>query len=143
MTHPGTTHHDEPTVSAGDVLPAPFHAFLASLAEGDLAKTRAAWEPDGVLEFPYGGSSGVPAQLEGVEAIVAYLSGNIFSDWSFSDLRGWRLSGTPDGFLAELHGSAIVRATGAPYEQDYIIRFELAPSGRIARWREFWDPTRF
>ena len=127
-----------------DVLPASFHGFLAGLAENNLSKVRQAFEPDGVIEFPYGASAGVPTQIDGVEDIVAYLSDlQVFSDWSFSATQGWRIAGPPLGFLAELHGSATVVHTGAPYEQDYIIRLELAPSGRIARWREYWDPTRF
>lgn len=139
-----TTHDVSAEPNGADVLPAAFHGFLAGLAENDVSRVRGAWEPDGVLEFPYGGSSGVPAQLDGVEQIVAYLSDlQIFTDWSFSAVQGWGLEGSPQGFLAELHGSATVVATGAPYQQDYIIRFEVGPSGRIARWREFWDPTRF
>ena len=130
--------------NGADVLPAAFHGFLAGLAENDLSQVRGAWEPDGALEFPYAASAGAPAHLDGVEQIVAYLSDlQIFSDWSFSAIQGWKLEGSPHGFLAELQGSATVLATGAPYRQDYIIRFELGPSGRIARWREFWDPTRF
>ena len=137
QTLPG--EHEE-----ADVLPAAFHGFLAGLAENDLSKVRQAWEPDGVIEFPYGASAGAPTLIDGVEDIVAYLSDlQIFSGWSFSDTQGWRLTGSPFGFLAEVHGSATIIDTGAPYEQDYIIRLELAPSGRIARWREYWDPTRF
>lgn len=105
---------------------------------------RAAWEPDGVIEFPYGASAGAPTHLDGVEEIVSYLSNlQIFSNWSFGEAQGWQLEGVQGGFLAEMHGSVTVTETGAPYEQDYVIRLEIAPSGRIVRWREYWDPTRF
>ena len=38
--------------------------------------------------------------------------------------------------------SSPLTATGAPYEQDYIVRFGLSERGKLAWMREFWDPTR-
>lgn len=103
---------------------------------------RAVWEPDGVLEFPYGESVGIPPRLEGIDAIVDYFSGlGVFGAWSFRDIRGSRVADSSE-YVLEMHGSSTVKATDAPYEQDYVVRFGLSAAGKVAWMREFWDPTR-
>ena len=117
---------------------------LAAVTGGDAETLRAAWEPDGVLEFPYAGSLGGPERLEGVEAIVDRFTGagpGPFGTWAFRDVRAWEVAGGGE-YVLEMHGSSTLEPSGAPYEQDYVVRFGLAPGGRIAWMREFWDPTR-
>ncbi len=115
---------------------------LAAITGPEPASVRASWRPDGVLEFPYAAAIGGSPRLEGVDAIVGYFDGlGTFSDWSFTDLRAWKVEDA-DEHLVEFHGSATIVGTGARYEQDYIVRFGLAPDGLLQWMREFWDPTR-
>lgn len=104
---------------------------------------RALWEPDALLEFPYAASVGTAGRLEGIEAIVGYFDGlGLFGPFTFTALRAGRLEGDREEWVLEMHASSTLRATGAAYEQDYVVRFGLADSGRLAWMREYWDPTR-
>lgn len=115
---------------------------LAAITGPEPASVRDAWRPDGVLEFPYATTIGGTPRLDGIDAIVGYFDGlTTFADWSFTDMRAWKVE-EADEHLVEVHGAATIVATGAPYEQDYIVRFGLAPDGRLQWMREFWDPTR-
>jgi len=116
---------------------------LAAVTGPEPARVRDHWEPDGVLEFPYATSIfGKALRLEGADAIVDYFDGlGRFDGWAFRDLRAWKVEGAPE-YVLEMHGSSVVIATGLPYEQDYVVRFGVAESGRLAWMREFWDPTR-
>jgi uncharacterized protein len=122
-------------------LPEVYRAHLAAAAGGDAATLRAIWEPDGVVEFPYAVSVGTPTRLTGIDAIVDYFGGlSLFGPFAFSGVAAWPLG---DGdWVAELHGSSTVLATGQPYEQDYVVRFRVSPAGRLSWLREYWDPTR-
>jgi ketosteroid isomerase-like protein len=125
-----------------DPVPPAYLAHLAAVTGPDPRSVREHWERDGVLEFPYAGSVGSPGRLEGIDAIVGYFDGlRVFRDWSFRDTRAWRIAGA-DEYVLETHGAATIIATGAPYEQDYVVRLGLSPAGRLAWMREFWDPTR-
>lgn len=124
-------------------IPPAYLAHLDAVTGPDPASVRQFWVPDGRLEFPYATSLGSPGLLEGVDAIVGYFDGlRTFRDWSFDGMRAWRIEGEADEYVLETHGSAVVIATGKRYEQDYVVRFGLAPDGRLAWMREFWDPTR-
>lgn len=123
-------------------VPQVYLDHLAAVTGPEPASVREQWEPDGVLEFPYAASVGTASRLDGVDAIVGYFDGlRVFGDWSFSEPIARRIEGE-DEWLVELHGSATLVASGTPYEQDYVVRFGLGPSGRLAWMREFWDPTR-
>ncbi len=123
-------------------IPQIYLDHLDAVTGSDPAAIRQAWEPDGFLEFPYGASIGGPERLQGVEAIVDLFGGPPrFTDLTFSDMQAWAIAGGPD-YVLEMHGSGTITATGASYEQDYIIRFGIADSGKLAWMREFWDPTR-
>lgn len=122
-----------------------YRRHLQAVTAPDAEAIRTLWEPGGLLEFPYAPVDGT-GRLDGVDAVVAYFTGlPLFGPFTFRDLRVWPLSGPsgPDhGYLAEVHGSSRLLATGAPYEQDYVVRFGLAGDDRIAWMREYWDPTR-
>ncbi|MDO9352419.1 MAG: nuclear transport factor 2 family protein [Solirubrobacteraceae bacterium] len=123
-------------------IPPAYLGHLAAATGPDPASVRDFWAPDGVLEFPYAGSVGSAGRLDGVDAIVGYFDGlRTFRDWSFEAMRAWKIEGSEE-YVLETHGSAVIIATGARYEQDYIVRFGLTPDGRLAWMREFWDPTR-
>lgn len=124
-------------------VPQIYADHLAAVTGGGPDAIRAAWEPDGVLEFPFGANVGAPTRLDGVEEIVEMFGrpAERWSGFSFTNMRAWRIADANEWVL-EMHGSATTVETGEPYEQDYIIRFGIADSGRLAWMREFWDPTR-
>jgi uncharacterized protein len=122
-------------------LPPIHRAHLEAITGDAPATVRDVWEPDGVLEFPYAPADSPNRRLEGADAIVAYFDGpRRFRGWTFTDVRAGKLEGA-DEHVVELHGSATLIATGAPYEQDYVVRFAVAPSGRLAWMREYWNPA--
>ncbi len=123
-------------------VPDVYRAHLATITGPQPARVRDHWEPDGILEFPYSGSVGTPGRLDGIDAIGDYFGGDSpFADWSFGELHAWKIQDA-DEYLVETRGSATLLATGAAYEQDYIVRFGLSARGRLQWMREFWDPTR-
>lgn len=122
-------------------VPQVYLDHLASVTGGGLETLRTCWHPDGVLEFPYASSVGTAARLEGIDAIIGYFDGlAFFTEFTFTDLRAWKVEDVEE-YVLEMHGSSTIRATGVPYEQDYVVRFGLAADGALAWMREFWDPT--
>jgi ketosteroid isomerase-like protein len=95
---------------------------------------------DAVVEFPYAGSLGIPPRLEGRDAIRRYFVETIagFEGLTFTDVRT-HVTSDPDVALVEVHGAAHITATGRRYEQDYVMLVK-ARQGRIALYREYWNP---
>lgn len=124
-------------------VPQAYLDHLAAVTGTGTAALEQCWEPEGVLEFPYATSVGTAQRLEGLAAIKGYFSGlgTFGGDWAFTDMHASKVEGG-DEYVLEVHGSATVTETGSPYEQDYIVRFGLGPTGKLAWMREFWDPTR-
>jgi uncharacterized protein len=115
---------------------------LRAVTTGDGSELDELWQPDGVVEFPYAVALGKSTRLEGIEAIREYFGPpRIWSEWTFSELRGVVDPSGREGFV-EFHGSARIVETDQRYEQDYVVRFRIGDDGRLARWREYWDPTR-
>jgi hypothetical protein len=82
-----------------------------------------------------------PPRLDGIDEIVDYFTGlGLFGAFTIGDVEIWPTG--PEAWVLEMHASSTVLATGAPYEQDYVARFALAPDGRLTWMREYWDPTR-
>jgi len=94
---------------------------------------------DAVIEFPYATGTPFPPQLEGKSAIVAHYAQALqwFEPFTFRDVR-FHAAGS-ELASCEVHGSSKMRATGEPYEQDYVLVVE-ACDGRIVRYREYWNP---
>jgi ketosteroid isomerase-like protein len=114
---------------------------VRAAADGDATTLRELWVPDGVVEFPYAAHLGSPPRLDGIDEIVDYFTGlGLFGAFTIGDVEIWPTG--PDAWVLEMHASSTVLATGAPYEQDYVARFALAPDGRLTWMREYWDPTR-
>lgn len=115
------------------------HVHAAAAAELDTL--RRIWSPDGVLELPYAGGLGTPEVLRGLPAIESYFTDlDLFGPFEIETIEGW--STVPDEWILEMHARSTVLATGAPYEQDYVVRFRLDDAGRLVWMREYWDPTR-
>ncbi|WP_437279747.1 nuclear transport factor 2 family protein [Sorangium sp. So ce375] len=96
---------------------------------------------DATVEFPYAPALGAPARLEGKAAIRRYFEGILesFHDLELRDVRRYPTT-DPDVALAEVHGSATIGPARKRYEQDYVM-FVATRNGRIARYREYWNPA--
>lgn len=120
-----------------------YRRHLEAAAIGDEASLREVWDAAGVVEFPYAPSLGSADRLDGIDRIVEYFAGlQLFGPFTFGTVEMWALDNARTHWLAELHASSVILATGFPYEQDYVVRFELGSSGRLVWMREYWDPTR-
>ncbi len=105
----------------------------------DAPRLREVWAPDGVLEFPYAPAA-MTGRIEGVEALVAFFDGaRRWSEWTFEAVRVVQQEGL---VVAEVHAEAVWTESREPYVQDYVIFMELDGTGRITRWREYWDKDR-
>jgi hypothetical protein len=129
MTHP---HRTTTALEALD-------AHLALVAR-ELEPWLALFADDAVVEFPYAAGTGLPARLQGKDAIRDYFARapEVFQNFAFRDVRRYA-TGNPDVAIAEAHGSATIATTSRPYEQDYVLFVECR-DGAIVRYREYWNP---
>lgn len=56
----------------------------------------------------------------------------------FTNIREYQTS-NPNFLFAEVHGEALIVATGRHYQQDYVMRLETQ-EGKIIHYREYWNP---
>jgi uncharacterized protein len=93
---------------------------------------------DVVYEFPYADTPS-STRIEGKKAIADYLRGlaEPTTQWTFSDLRFFRTL-EPDVFFVSLTGEAVVRDTGRPYRQTFLIRVTL-DGDKISNLYLLWD----
>ena len=98
------------------------------------------WTEDAVHEYPYAPAP-YSKKLEGRDTITAYI-GNVTqsaTNWSFTNFT-FSATSDPDTVFVEFEGSALVTATGKRYQQIYVGRITLR-EGKIANYREFWNPS--
>jgi uncharacterized protein len=107
----------------------------------DISAWLELFEDDAVVEFPYAPSLGLSRRLEGKAAIEQYFreTPGTFRELQFRDLH-LLPSSDPELAFAEVHGSALVGPTGAPYEQDYVMLLRTK-RGRIIHYTEYWNPV--
>jgi uncharacterized protein len=116
-------------------------AFAAHLAL--VGKDVQAWvdlfAEDAVVEFPY--ASTTPGRLDGKAAIYNYMKdvSAQMQNLVFSNVLIYPTS-NPHVLFAEVHGEAIIVATGRHYQQDYVMRLETQ-EGKIIYYREYWNPV--
>jgi len=93
---------------------------------------------DVVYEFPYADTPS-STRIEGKKAIANYLRGlaEPTTQWTFSDLRFFRTL-QPNVFYVSLNGEAVVRDTGRPYQQTFLIRVAM-DGDKIANLLMLWD----
>jgi ketosteroid isomerase-like protein len=108
----------------------------------DFDRWKALFAPDAIMEFVYGASAHVDSPLVGIEAIARSVKGflNAITDFQHGPLRILKIEGE-QAVLAEFSADARVRKTGRHYHQDYAI-YIRAQDGRIAFYREYFDPAR-
>jgi len=111
-----------------------------------LGKDPQAWlalfGDDAVIEFPYSAKLGLPTEFRGKDAIAAHINRMV------SAMHGLEISqvviypaADPSLAFAEFHAEALVGPGKHPYSQDYIA-YAQVKDGKIARYREYWDPIR-
>jgi len=93
---------------------------------------------DVVYEFPYAAAPS-SARIEGKKAIADHLR-NVAegaTQWTFSDLKFFSTL-EPNVFFVSLNASAVVRETGRPYRQTYVIRVTM-DGDKISNLYTLWD----
>ena len=99
----------------------------------------ALWAEDGSLEFPFAPAPR-PKIYVGRTAILNYMreaAGSFVIESVASRLVHPMLD--PQTVCGEMTIKGRLRATGAPYDQQYVVFFEIV-TGQIQRYREYWNP---
>lgn len=98
------------------------------------------WTEDAVHEYPYAPAP-YSTEIKGRDAITVYIANVTQSatNWNFTNFV-FSATSDPDTVFVEFEGSALVTATGKRYQQIYIGRITLQ-GGKIAHYREFWNPS--
>jgi len=97
------------------------------------------WAEDGELDFPFA-PKGRQRTYRGKAEILAYMSatpGRVAVD-GVDKIRFFPMQ-DPAIAVAELSVKGHIPATGAPYNQSYVLFFETR-DGRLWRYREYWNP---
>jgi ketosteroid isomerase-like protein len=96
--------------------------------------------PDVVMELPYAPPP-LPQRYDGLSAVLAFqrASAARFSSFAMEIDRVHVSSGGATVVVAEYRSEGVVAGTGRPYRNRYVTVFELDPSARIRRWREYYD----
>jgi uncharacterized protein len=96
---------------------------------------------DVVFEFPFA-PPGRPRRIEGKPALGEYLKG-IAGRMRLEGVSNLEIHETvkPDVAIIEMTMTGTVTATGAPYEQSYVVILTVR-DGLIARYRDYWNPLK-
>ncbi len=96
---------------------------------------------DVVFEFPFA-PPGRPTRVEGKPALDDYLKA-LSGRMRIEGVRNLEIHETvkPDVAIIEMTLTGTVTATGAPYEQSYVVILTVR-DGLIAHYRDYWNPLR-
>jgi len=97
------------------------------------------WAEDGELDFPYA-PAGRQRVYRGKDEILTYMKGtggSVAVD-TLENLRVFPMQ-DPEIAMVEVSIKGHNPATGAPYNQSYVLIFELN-DGKLQRYREYWNP---
>jgi len=128
--------NDDARRAATQTLMGAYHTLLAQRRFDEWIEL---WSDDGVLEFPYA-PAGRRRAYQGKADILAYMkhaTGRIVAD-SVEQMRVFPML-DPDIAVAELTIKGRAVATDAPYNQSFVIFFEVQ-DGKVRRHREYWNP---
>ncbi|MDA8368617.1 MAG: nuclear transport factor 2 family protein [Nocardiopsaceae bacterium] len=116
-----------------------FREGITRLWRDDLAGWTELLDEDVVFEFPFA-PPGRPRSLEGRSAVAEYMS-HLPGALQVDEEPALRVHETTDPGTAILEMSvrARVKATGAPFEQQYVVVLEAA-NGLITSYRDYWNP---
>ena len=98
--------------------------------------------PDVVMELPYAPPA-LPRRYDGLSAVLAFQRSSkaLFSRFALEVERVHVAEGPATVVVAEYRSAGVVAASGREYRNRYVTVFELDPSDRIRRWREYYDPA--
>jgi uncharacterized protein len=96
---------------------------------------------DAIAEFPYATALGASTKFEGKSVIYKRIAESVaqMQNLMFTNVRKYPTT-NPNLLWAEVHGSAVITATGRDYQQDYVMRMETH-AGKIVHYCEYWNPT--
>jgi uncharacterized protein len=96
---------------------------------------------EAIFDFPYAAALGAPTRYAGKSAISNRITESIaqMQNLTFTNVRKYPTT-NPNLLWAEVHGSAVITATGRDYQQDYVMRIETQ-AGKIVHYCEYWNPT--
>ncbi|MEU7729139.1 nuclear transport factor 2 family protein [Streptomyces sp. NPDC040724] len=114
------------------------HSLRLLLAK-DIPGWVGLWADDGVMEFPFA-PPGWPEQLEGREAIAAYMRDypDHIDLHDFPDVRILE-STDPRTIVVEMRGVGRLVATDGPFDMRYIAVVTVQ-DGRFTTYRDYWNP---
>ncbi|MCX2431658.1 MULTISPECIES: nuclear transport factor 2 family protein [unclassified Pedobacter] len=117
------------------------HQILLSLLSAfnqDTATVLSLFDPKATVEYPYAKSLGSAYQLtmDDYRKHLDHILGDM-PDIIFTALNVYPLK-EPDSYWAEFHGETTVPATGALYQQDYVVNFRLE-NGKFIYYKEYWN----
>ncbi len=120
--------------------------FLEGLEAKDMERVNAVWADDAVQEMPFAPREvDFPTRVEGREALIRQYAGwpdNARNPDYTSELR-FLPSSDPDLVIIEYRGVTEIVRTNRTYDQRYIGVFQIDEDGKIALFREYFDPTVF
>jgi uncharacterized protein len=107
----------------------------------DVARMARYLAPDVVMELPYAPPP-LPRRYDGLSAVLAFqrLAAGLFSSFAI-EVERVHVVENAQVVVAEFRSEGVVAESGRPYRNRYVTVFELDPSGRVRRWREFYDPA--
>jgi len=96
---------------------------------------------DVVFEFPFA-PPGRPTRVEGKPALGEYLKA-VSGRMRLEGVSNLEIHETvkPDVAIIEMTMTGTVTATGAPYEQSYVVVLTVH-DGLIAHYRDYWNPLK-
>jgi uncharacterized protein len=118
-----------------------FNTLTQQLATGDSNALVDLCTDDVVFEFPFA-PPGRPSRVEGKPALGDYLKA-LSGRMRIEGVPNLEIHETvkPDVAIIEMTMTGTVTATGAPYEQSYVVVLTVR-DGLIARYRDYWNPLR-
>ncbi|NKC34325.1 nuclear transport factor 2 family protein [Falsiroseomonas selenitidurans] len=125
---------------AGDAATLAAH-LLDAFTRRDLPALVAAMAPAVVVEQPYQ-LPGQPDRFEGRAAVEAFFA-RLFEQFSAARFVGTpRISPFADGrgVVVETSGDFVLAGSGRPYRNRYVFVLELDAAGRVAAFREYFNP---
>lgn len=113
--------------------------FFSRLEAMDIPGFIALWNEAGVQLMPFS-PAGFPKELRGRAAIQKQYGGlpENYTGMRFTD-RVYHETIDPEIFIVEYHGEINVKATGKPYNNDYIGVFRVK-DGKLVKFTEYFNP---
>jgi ketosteroid isomerase-like protein len=98
-------------------------------------------DDDLLWELVYAPSLGHPPRLSGREDVMRHVTWFLTAveNFRFLDLRIHPMA-DPEAAAAEIRAEALIKTTGRPYRQEYVV-FLRCRNGKITHLREYFDPV--